>query len=221
MLSATPPTAETVRSLLHRNAALATWLAELGATGIAAAAALARVGTPPSDDLVRDLAEAAHRSAALRDEVLAAATAIELATPPADVLASTRQLEAVLTALLEGLASRDRSGAATRARVEALSVLDRVAALAHRDDPAFSALAVCHARADEVRAALAAPAGGDAADALLAVAEAIAPFKALLALRDGARKLDDDKWATLQDAVAAAFGRSLATAASRGRLISR
>jgi hypothetical protein len=219
MASAPPPTAETVRSLLHRNGALASWLAELGATGIAAAAALAQVGTPPSDDLVRDLAEAARRFAALRDEVLAAATAIELATPP--VLASTRQLEAVLTALLEGLESRARSGAAARARAEALTVLGRVAALAHRDDPAFGALAVCHARADEVRAALTAPTSADSGGALLAVAEAIAPFKALLALRDGARKLDDDKWATLEDAVAAAFGRSLAVAATRGRLVAR
>lgn len=179
------------------------------------------MGTPPSDDLVRDLGEAARRFAALRDEVLAAAATIAVATPPADALASTRQLEPVLAALLEGLESRDRSGAAARARAEALTVLDRVAALVHRDDPAFGALAVCHARADEVRAALAAPTGGDAAGALLAVAEAIAPFTALLTLRDGAHKLDDDKWATLEDAVAAAFGRSLAVAATRGRLVSR
>lgn len=221
MPSATPPTAETVRSLLQRNAALATWLTDVGATGLAAAAALARVGTPPSDDLVRDLAEAARRFAALRDEVLAAAAAIELATPPADALASTRHLEPVLAALVERQEPRDRSGAAARAHAEALTVLDRVAALVHRDDPAFGALAVCHARAAEVRAALAAPGGGDPAGALLAVAEAIAPFMALLALRDGARKLDDDKWATLEDAVAAAFGRSLAVAATRGRLVSR
>jgi glutamate/tyrosine decarboxylase-like PLP-dependent enzyme len=145
-----------VRSLLQRNAALATWLTDLGATGLAAAAALARLGTPPSDDLVRALAEAARQFAALRDEVLAAEATIELATPPADALASTRHLEPVLAVLLE--------------RLE------------HRDDPDFGALAVW---------------------------------------RDGARKLDDDKWATLEDAVAAAFGRSLAVAATRGRLVSR
>ena len=66
-----------VRSLLQRNAALATWLTDLGATGLAAAAALARLGTPPSDDLVRALAEAARQFAALRDEVLAAEATIE------------------------------------------------------------------------------------------------------------------------------------------------
>ena len=116
-----------VRSLLQRNAALATWLTDLGATGLAAAAALARLGTPPSDDLVRALAEAARQFAALRDEVLAAAATIELATPPADALASTRHLEPVLAALLERLQPRDRSGAAARAHAEALTVLDRVA----------------------------------------------------------------------------------------------
>ena len=220
MASVTPPTAETIIALLQRNTALATWLAELGATGLTAAAALASTGTPPSDDLVRDLAETAGRFAALRDEVLAAVASSEGATPPGDTPGSTRQLEVVLTALLEGLDSRDRVGATTRAHAEASTVLDRVADLVHRDDPAFAALAVCHARAAEVRAALAVPADGDTAWALLAVADAIAPFKALLTLREGAHKLDDDTWATLQDAVATAFGRSLAVAATRGRLVS-
>jgi hypothetical protein len=98
------------RSCSAATPALAARLAELGATGIVAAAELARAGTPPADDLGRDLAEAARQFAAFRAEVLAAAATIELTTPPVDALASTRQLEPVPAALPERLQSRKRLG---------------------------------------------------------------------------------------------------------------
>jgi len=49
--------------------------------------------------------------------------------------------------------------------------------------------------------------------------DAIAPFASLLLLMDGQQDLDDDQWVAHEDAVAAAFGRALAVAATRGKLV--
>ncbi|HEU4366892.1 MAG TPA: hypothetical protein VFV05_01540 [Methylomirabilota bacterium] len=221
MSGATSPTAETGRGLLGKNAALASRLGALGARGGAAATALSGLGTPPTDELVHALRDAGREFAALRAEALAIAGAAGLTAPPAEAIASTRQLDAVLRTLVQTLEVEERGAALARVRAEALAVLDQVTALVHRDDPAFAALARCHTRAREVRATLAASSESDPERERVAAAAATAPFTALLALMDGAQALDDDRWAALADAVATTFGRPLAAAATRGRLLRR
>jgi hypothetical protein len=209
MPSTTTPTAETARELLRRSAALTTRMAELGARGTAAAAALTAPGTPPSDTLVHELADARREFATLRADVFSAAIALGLHTPEPDHIDSTKRLDAMLQLLLQGLELAERHAAATRAIAEAVAVLDRIAALRHRDDPAFAPLSACQSRAADVRAALAATKDADAA---------VAPFRALLTLMDGQQQLTDDQWGALEDHVAGVLGRPLAVAASRGKL---
>jgi hypothetical protein len=209
-----PASAEKARELLRKNADLATWMAALGARGATAAAGLTRGGTPPPDDLVQDLGEAGREFAALRAEVFATATACGIKTPATAAIDSTKRLEAMLRLLLDGLEQAERLAGQARARAATKAVLERVLALTHRDDPAFAALAGCQARASDLSAKLetAAEVGADA----------LVPFTALLTLTDGQQKnLDDEKWGALEDAVATAFGRSLAVAASRGKLHTR
>lgn len=221
MSYAMPPTLETGRDLLWRNAELATRLGALGSRGTAAAAALAGAGTPPPDDFVQELEAACRDFAAFRAEVLAAAGAAGIETLAADTMGSTSQIEGMLRALLEGLEAAERRAAVARLRAEALAVLDRVGRLVHRDDPALAALVVCQKRAGEIRASLAASSQSDPEREHAAAAEATAPFVAVLTLMDGAQGVDDDQWAALEDTVADAFGRSLAAAAARGRLRER
>jgi hypothetical protein len=95
----------------------------------------------------------------------------------------------------------------------AVAVLDGIAALVHRHDPGFAALAACQSRAAAVRAALATSGTLDAA--------ATMPFASLLVLMDRQQSLGDEEWGALEDAVAAAFGRPLAVAATRGKLVRR
>jgi hypothetical protein len=209
----TSPTAEAARELLRKNAALTKRLAELGARGTAAAAALTRPGTPPPDDLVTALDEARREFVALRDEVFAAAAELGLQSPSTETINSTRRLDAMLKLLLEALESAEKQAQATAALAQTVAVLDRIASLAHREDPGFSALANCQSRAADVRAALASTGRVDQA--------ATAPFAALVTLLDGPQKLDDEQWGRLEDAVAAAFGRALAVAATRGKLVKR
>jgi hypothetical protein len=213
MSPTTSPSAEAARELLRKNAALTKRLAELGSRGTAAAAALAKPGAPPPDELVHALGAAGEEFAALRDEVFATATALGLQTPARETVDSTRRLESMLKLLLEGLEKAESQAAAAAELTHAVGVLNRIASLAHRDDPAFSALASCQSRAADVRAALATGAPLDPA--------ATAPFTSLLLLMDGEGKLNDEQWGALEDAVATAFGRALAVAASRGKLVIR
>jgi hypothetical protein len=213
MAPTTSPSAEAARELLRKNAALTKRLRELGARGTAAAAALARPGAPPPDELVRALGEAGHEFLALRDDVFAAAAALGLHMPAPETIDSTRRLDAVLKALLEGLERIEKQAAAQAALAETVAVLDRIASLSHREDPGFSALANCQSRAADVRAALASTGKVDPA--------ATAPFASLLTLMDGQQNIDDEQWGALEDQVAAAFGRALAVAATRGKLVKR
>jgi len=209
----TTPSAEAARELLKKNAALTKRLAALGARGTAAAAALSRPGAPPSDELVQALAEARREFTTLRDEVFAAAAALGLQSPAVETINSTRRLDAMLKLLVEGLDKLEKQAQAEAALAKTVAMLDRIAALRHRDDPAFAALAACQSRAADVRAALASSGKVDPA--------AAAPFTALLTLMDGPQGLDDEQWGALEDSVAATFGRTLAVAASRGKLVRR
>jgi hypothetical protein len=213
-MPSTPPlSAAKARELLRKNADLATWLAALGARGSAAAADLRGGGPPPPDDLIQDLGDAAREFAALRAEVFDAAAALGVRTPTTETVDSTRRLDSMLRVLLEGLETAERQATQARARAEAAASLQRIAALTHHDDPGFAALVACQAGAAELSAALAKNADVDAG--------AVAPFAALLTLIDGQQDLDDDRWGALEDAVATAFGRPLAVAASRGKLRAR
>jgi hypothetical protein len=214
MASTPSPTADTARELLRRNADLATWLADLGTRSADAARALAQPGVPPPGDYLEELADARREFASLREHVLKVVAQTSLATPAADDITSTRELDALLRALVEELEQQAKGAAAARARDDALALLDRVAALTHRDDPQFAALVTCQAHARDLRATIAGSSDSERAS----WTGALAPFAALLTLIDGQQALTDDAWAALEDSVADTFGRPLAVAAARRKL---
>jgi len=215
MASTPSPTADTARDLLRRNADLATWLADLGTRSAEAARALARPGVPPPGDYLEELADARREFASLRDQVLAIAAHTSLAVPSPEDIGSTRELDALLRALVEELEQQARRAVAERARHDALALLDRVATLTHRDDPRFAPLAACQAQARDLHSTIA----GSSDSERSIWTGALAPFTALLTLLDGQQTLTDEAWAVLEDSVADTFGRPLAVAAARRKLV--
>ena len=220
MAPSIPPTAETVRELLRKTATLTTRLAKLGAQGAAAAAALAKPGTPPPDELVHALDDATREFDTLRKEVFAAASALGLQTPAVEAIDSTKRLDAMVKLLLTGLETAEGQAGATSDLAETVSVLDRIAALKHREDPGFSAnpSRVCSATL-RLSSSASRNFGRAVIIASISCPAATAPFAALLALIAGLQKLDDGHRGALEDAVATAFGRPLAAAAGRGKIV--
>jgi hypothetical protein len=214
MASTPSPTADTARELLRRNADLATWLADLGTRSAEAARALAQPGVPPPGDYLEELTDARREFASLREQVLKVVGQTSLTAPAPEDIASTRELDALLRALVDEREQQAKRAAAERERGDALALLDRVAALTHRDDRQFAALATCQAQARDLRSTIA----GSTDSERSIWAGVLAPFAALLTLIDGQQALTDEAWAALEDSVSDMFGRPLAVAAARRKL---
>lgn len=205
MMEAHDQLAEQVAALRARFAALAPELA--GAAG-----ALEEPGAPPPAALLDSLAAAAREFDDVRAAVLDAASALDAAPAeePVDLAELARILEEVV-------AAEARRRALAAAREAAVAVLDRVLATAHRDDPGFRALVECQARGRELRGLLDGPPAAD--DDPEVIAAQVRPFAELLTLLEGRDDLDDDRWAELDESVSKTFGRPLAIALARGKLM--
>jgi hypothetical protein len=202
--------------LSHQLAALTERFADLGAKLAEAAGELQAAGAPPSDALVEALGIARQHFIDLRTDVLAAAETADIVAPQG--IESLASLEPLLAAVADVVAVRARRAALEQAREGVLTVLDRVLEIVHRDDPDFTTLVGCHARARELRSAvldLADPEPGH----LQALTESIRAFSDLLTMVEERDALNDEQYAHLEETVSTAFGRSLAVAVARGRLV--
>jgi hypothetical protein len=203
-------------ALGDRLAALRTDFSALGTRAAGAAEALAAT-LPPPTLLLDDLSAARDAFAALRSAMLEQAGALSLVFD-AEELGTLRDLEPVLAAITAAEERRARLAAWEGAREEAFGVLDRVIGLIHREDKSLPALGEAQGRARELRAALAGSTPAELERETTMLPGKTGPFAALLALVEGWNSLDDDRCASLQDAITEFFGRSLALAALRGRI---
>jgi hypothetical protein len=216
-MSAEAPAATDLDDLRARIAALQTRFKDVGGQAARAAADASALGAPPSEELLAALTAAAQDFHALRDEILELAATLEVALPkPADAIGSLRDLTPVVDAVSAATAAAERRRRLDAARAAALAVIDRVQTVTHRDDAAFAPLVQCQAHARTLRETIAA-ADVDDSD-VGAWAQELRPFADLLEMLEGQGSVDDERWTELADGVSAAFGRALATAATRGRL---
>ncbi len=197
-------------TLTERFAGLASKLAQ-------AARELQVSGTLPSESLLEELASGRGEFMDLRSSVLDVAHSLSVHAPPMTEVDSLKKLELVIRAVLEAIAGEERRQATAEARKRALAVLDRVLAIAHTDDPGFGGLAQCQAKAKELKRAVLDPRMLETESPV--IMESTPAFAALLTLIEGREQLDDDRFAVLEDSVTQSFGRQLAVAATRGKLV--
>lgn len=198
-------------ALTERFAGLATKLVQ-------AAQELQRSGALPAESLLEELAAARGEFIDLRASVLEAARALSVTAPPQAGVGSLQALEPVLRAVAAAVATQAQRTTLIEARRRVLAVLDRIMTINHVDDPNFAALLECQAKAREIRAAVLDP-KGPTAESAAAIMQSTPVFSALLTLIEGREKLDDDKFAVLEDSVTRLFGRTLTVAATRGKLV--
>ena len=206
------PKTQDVQKLIDDNDALLRRMAEFGIEAAHVATALTSRGAPAGARFLQEAAELGRVFAAVRGEAFAAASCLALPVPPLDAVNSAADLKVMLDALGTAVKRAERQAEVVAARESALSILGRVAALAHVDHARFEPLELCQEQARQLRSALEQTTGEP--DSV-----AIAPFADLLTFVDSARDLNDEKWSVLHDSITGVFGAPLAMAAGRGRLV--
>ena len=185
-----------------------------------AADAILTSGRLPPNALLREVQDAAHEFHAVRAAVLDAAASLELLprVRPREI-ASLGDLAPIMEAVARAADHAARQRRLDAARTTAFAVLNRVAAIVHRDQPPFGPLTACQDKARALGTAITDAVPVDLEVQARAWAHAVMPFAALLVLIDGPPAAEEASWCELQETVAAAFGHQLATAAARGALI--
>src|SRR5437867_4485819 len=204
--------------LAKRLAALRERFTTLAATLTQTTQQLQASGTLPPETLVDEIAKVRTDFVDVRHRVLEAARSLSINVPAMSEIDSISALEPVLETVAQAQAAEEKKAALAEARARVMAVLDRVLTVTHMDGPKFAALVQCLVKAKEIRLAAQDPKAFDSENAP-AFLESIPSFAALLSIIEGRDALDDDKFAVLDETVTQAFGRTLAVAAARGKLI--
>ena len=203
--------------LAQRLAALSERFAHL-AQALSQAAQLAQSGAPPAESLIDEITSIRTEFVDVRQRVVEAAKSLSVNAPGMAEIDSLKALKSVLDAVAQGIAEQEKRAALSEARTKVMTVLDRILAISHVDGPNFTALVQCQAKAREIRQAAQDPRAFDSENAP-AFLESTPSFAALLTMIENRDALDDDKFAALEDAVTQSFGKTLAVAATRGKLV--
>jgi hypothetical protein len=188
------------------------------AAALAQAAQKAQAGTVPSEDVIDEITKIRMDFAEVRHRIVEAARGLSVTVPTISEIDSVRALEPLLDQVVQAIAAQEKKAALAEARTRVMSVLDRILTVTHADGPNFAALVQCLVKAKEIRQAAQDPKAFESEDAP-AFLNSIPAFAALLSIIEGRDALDDDKFAVLDDQVTQAFGRTLAVAAARGKLM--
>lgn len=173
-------------------------------------------GVLPSESLIEEITTSRRTFTDLRDRALELVSLLagSSARTPEDI-GSMKELEALLQLVTE---AQKKKAQEEKTRVRALTILDRILSLIHRDQPEFHPLDEVQAKAKALRETLRAHNGPEAHPEVHPLAQGRHPLAELLTLVEGSEDLDDDLWLLLQHAVAENFGKSLAMSAARGKL---
>jgi outer membrane biosynthesis protein TonB len=205
-----------VEHLDRQLAGLTGRFADLGAKLSEAARELQDGGAPPSESLVDQLGQLRAQTVQLRGEVVAAAQAVGVPAPPD--LDSVGSLEPLLRAIAGAIDAQRRRAALEQARKAVIEVLDIVLGVRHLDDEQFQPLVDCQMQARDLHATVMALNESNLHQAQELTAR-VRAFSDFLTMLEGSDRVDDERFAALEAAVSTAFGRPLAVAAARGRLL--
>ncbi|MFO0952385.1 MAG: tetratricopeptide repeat protein [Isosphaeraceae bacterium] len=218
--SPAPAAPGSTAELLAAVRALVDHSARLGAEIEEAGRRLKDVGLAPRPELMRQIHEYEREYEKVRAAV--SRRLLEGGSEPVLAKSAGPKPEGVLALLAqveEFARVESERGRREEEQRKTLALLDRAAALRHRDPSAGSLLSSVHSRVDEIRRGWADPTQTAAlSDEARQVAEGSHAIVALLRLVEAGEDLPDAEWGRLYRQVERTFGKPLAAASARKRL---
>jgi hypothetical protein len=173
-------------------------------------------GILPSEDLIDAITTTRRSFEELRAKAIEIVGLLDQsAAKTPDDIGSVKDLEALLQAVTEAQRKRAQG---EKIRLRALTILEHILSLIHREQSEFPPLEEVQAEAKALRDTLRAADNPDMPQEANALAQGRHPLAEFLTLVEGYHQLDDDLWLLLQHAVAEHFGKPLAMSAARGKL---
>jgi RNA polymerase primary sigma factor len=203
--------------LLKQLTALEDVFSQLEARLSEASGKLLYPGIPICQKLIQELDDSGKNFIQLRDKALEMAE--YLAVSPmlkAEEIGSLADIKSVLERV--DFAEKQKSAIAL-VRDSALRVLERILAIIHRVERNFQSLLECQEKARELQRAISESQESDLHPDTQLLADGNHPFSKLLTLIAELEEADEERLASLHDAVAESFGKTLAMAAVRGKFI--
>ncbi|MBI3801876.1 MAG: hypothetical protein HY268_33510 [Deltaproteobacteria bacterium] len=203
--------------LAQQLARLSESFSELGASVSVAANELRRVGKPAPDNLIKQMISSQQDFAELRNRVLDLAQHFAISPLPSiSGLTSLDDLKALLYSIRQAESQRTSFEAI---RGQAITILDRVITVVHRTQVEFMPLLQCQAEARALRDALTVTQWPELHPEAQRLADGQHPYASLLTFVESHQALSDDQWDHLKNSIEETFGKPLAIAAVRGRLV--
>ena len=197
-------------------AALSDRFSELGERLLTAARQLHAPGVPPAEDLIEAVTASRAEFTSLRDRARELAASFDIHASEEDHLNNLQAVTGLLDQVAEAEIRRSK-GEDTKRR--AVAVLDRVLTLSHTSGSDFDPLRQVHEQAHALRGSISEGGWSNIHTDAEKLAEGEHHFADLLSLIEDRDELSDDLWASLHDNVTKAFGKSLAAAAARSKLV--
>jgi hypothetical protein len=202
--------------LSQELAGMSDLFSELGDRLLTAARQLHSPGSLPPVELLDALAACRDDFVSLRDRARDLAASLYVSCPPAEEMANLHDLTGLLDQVAEAEIRQSRS---EEQRRRSLSVIDRVLSLSHMSIPDFSPLRECQDKARELRGGIAEGNWTSLPAEAERLAEGQHHFADLLTLIEDRDELPDELWSQVHESVGNAFGKPLAAAAARSKLV--
>lgn len=202
--------------LSQELAVLSDVFSDLGERLLGVARQLHSPGAPPPEKLIEELGSSRRDFLALRERATERADALNVPFPRDETLDTIQGLTAILDLVAEAEIRQSRG---EEVRRRAVARLDRVLRLAHSADPTFAPLGEVHERARNLRESIGQAHWSGLPDETEPLSEGDHVFASLLGLVEDRDSLDDDAWSAMHEVVGTTFGKSLAAAAARSKLV--
>jgi tetratricopeptide (TPR) repeat protein len=177
-----------------------------------AAAALKEPGSPPPVEVLHRLTACREAFASLREAIVRQGEQIGVSALNGETTSVSG-----LGQFLQRITSEHSR--VSELRRQAANVPERVLALRHLDQEAFAPLQGCQSQAKALLDQIDKASASQLQEIAASLNDPTHPLGRLLELVMGQDALDDDSWATAYETVSHEFGRPLAVAASRAKLV--